>query len=205
MDDMVGFDIGEEFAENMFVYQKALVSIFDGDVSTLRGLLDENPQLAGPIISNWECKKRSIKTLLHAAAHANKEEIVELLVSYGADVNAVVDFTLDTPLHYAADVSGIEAVTKLIALGADVNMPDKFGNTPFVHVTHLGREKLFYALMQGNPTLSTLRRLERDIEKKSENFLWNKDRAARMLEVVRARIQELFTEPSVPTETIPEI
>jgi ankyrin repeat protein len=58
------------------------------------------------------------------------EEIVELLIAEGADVNARDNYKW-TPLNYAAHGGHKEIVELLIAAGADVNARDKDGKTPF--------------------------------------------------------------------------
>ena len=63
---------------------------------------------------------------MHRAAWGRHTEIVELLITNGADVNAKDDRGA-TPLHHAIDK---EIVELLIAEGADVNAKDKRGRTP---------------------------------------------------------------------------
>jgi len=59
------------------------------------------------------------------------DEIVKLLVSNGADVNAEDDKWGQTPLHFAATTQeDIEVVKFLISNGADVNAGRERGNTP---------------------------------------------------------------------------
>jgi len=58
------------------------------------------------------------ETPLHWAAWIGHKEIVELLITAGADVNAKGD---GTPLHHAALRGKKEIVELLIANGADVN------------------------------------------------------------------------------------
>jgi ankyrin repeat protein len=65
-------------------------------------------------------------TPLHWAAHSQKSEIVEVLLQFGADPNAV-DFEGATPLHIAADGQSAEIVAKLIQKGARGNMRNDFG------------------------------------------------------------------------------
>jgi len=68
-------------------------------------------------------------TALHMAASWGYEEIVELLVAKGADVNARGSgWYRRTPLHYA--VFSEEVIALLIAGGADVNARDRKGRTP---------------------------------------------------------------------------
>lgn len=66
---------------------------------------------------------------LHTAAGAGHTDVVELLITNGADVNAV---TPDgrTPLHQAAQNGHTSAVELLLVHGAEVNAKDEYGATP---------------------------------------------------------------------------
>ena len=69
-------------------------------------------------------------TPLHYAAVEGNKEVVELLITKGADVNAKDDQSGETPLHFAAFSGHKEIVELLIAKGADVNAKDDDGKTP---------------------------------------------------------------------------
>lgn len=72
---------------------------------------------------------------LHCAVQMGHTETVELLIRFGADVNAK-DRNQYTPLHVVA-ASGMETVSRmLINAGADVNSQNAFGNTP-LHIACL--------------------------------------------------------------------
>ena len=66
-------------------------------------------------------------TPLNSAAGNGHKEIVELLISKGADVNA--KNAVNKPLHMAAERGHKEIVELLIAEGADVNAKVIFGQT----------------------------------------------------------------------------
>ena len=72
-------------------------------------------------------------TPLHCAARESHNEIAELLIAKGADVNAK-DRQGMTPLHFAAikrhNKEIKEIVELLIAKGADVNAKTDDGGTP---------------------------------------------------------------------------
>ena len=68
------------------------------------------------------------ETLLHCAARNNRTEIVNLLLSKGADVNAR-DNDNRTPLHWAAYYGNTEIVNLLLSKGADVNARDNENRT----------------------------------------------------------------------------
>ncbi len=57
------------------------------------------------------------------------DEIVELLIASGADINAK-DGKERTPLHFAAEEGESDVAAELMRLGADVNARDIIGRTP---------------------------------------------------------------------------
>ena len=59
-----------------------------------------------------------------------RPEFIQLLIEYGADVNAQNDRG-QTPLHIAFSRGDVEVVRGLIQAGADLNVRDEFYNTPF--------------------------------------------------------------------------
>ena len=68
------------------------------------------------------------RPLLHLATQKGRTEIVELLISAGADVNARTAFFItceETPLHLAAWDGHKEIAELLIVNGANVNVRDK--------------------------------------------------------------------------------
>ncbi|XP_069971696.1 poly [ADP-ribose] polymerase tankyrase-2-like isoform X2 [Penaeus vannamei] len=98
--------------------------------------------------------------LLHEAAEEGREEVVEILVEAGADVNAKGSEGR-TPLHEASS-SGQEGVAEILtANGADLNAKTDDGSTP-----------LYLASLNGHvAVVETLARKGADLdEKKSEGF-----------------------------------
>ena len=78
-------------------------------------------------------------TPLHCAAYGGYNEVVELLIENGADVNAKIvnakienanDVNGMTPLHEATFGGYKEIAELLIAKGADVNAKSRFDGTP---------------------------------------------------------------------------
>lgn len=88
-------------------------------------------------------------TPLHVATASNRDVIVRLLVSAGADVNSPMGPHEATPLHIAARC-GFDVVARtLLELGADVNARDAMGETPLMRAAegeHEGIVKLLMAL-----------------------------------------------------------
>lgn len=65
-------------------------------------------------------------SLLHWAADRGCAELIEILISFGADVNAR-DLEYQTPLHYAVSCSYPECVKVLLQHKADVHLKDVDG------------------------------------------------------------------------------
>ncbi|MCP5236837.1 MAG: ankyrin repeat domain-containing protein [Zoogloeaceae bacterium] len=68
-------------------------------------------------------------TPLHIAARWNDPELVALLASAGAEINASGEEGT-TPLHAAAENGALEAAVRLLDLGADPSALDDHGMTP---------------------------------------------------------------------------
>lgn len=85
-------------------------------------------------------------TALHYACISGSDAAVRLLLSYGADVNAV-NAALSAPLHLACQTGTRYIVERLIAAGADVFAQDEGGNTP-THVACMhDRQELLEVLV----------------------------------------------------------
>jgi ankyrin repeat protein len=68
-------------------------------------------------------------TALHFAALKGANDILQMLIAAGADVNAVGDVH-NRPLHLAAAAEQLEAVHLLLVAGADVRVINCYGHTP---------------------------------------------------------------------------
>ncbi|MHB1455654.1 MAG: ankyrin repeat domain-containing protein [Armatimonadota bacterium] len=90
-------------------------------VSTIRGILDQNPELL------W-ARDEGQNTLLHHVAARGDEDIIGFLINKGLDVNDR-NASGSTALHFAA-LERYEAVGLLIDAGADVNAINSTGTTP---------------------------------------------------------------------------
>lgn len=102
----------------------------NGDLFETSTCLDRNPMLVN------QCREGDGRSLLHYAAEDGLKEIVVLLLSYGADVNAL-QFDDSTPLHWAARNGYSEVVELLVTHGgACVNAKDRVGLTPLQYAKH---------------------------------------------------------------------
>ena len=79
---------------------------------------------------------RSENTPLHAAAYRGHTEVVELLIAYGANVNAR-DMRGWIPLHAAVDQGHVKTCERLIAKGADLNARIKGGGYTVLDLANL--------------------------------------------------------------------
>ncbi|XP_041829573.1 ankyrin repeat domain-containing protein 61-like [Melanotaenia boesemani] len=79
---------------------------------------------------NAQVEDQSRQTVLHISVHYRALSAVQILTSYGADVNALDSYG-KTPLHMAAGMLDKDIITSLISQGADINMGVQHsGNTP---------------------------------------------------------------------------
>lgn len=99
-----------------------------GDVAQAEKLLKSGANI------DWSIKDKNNRTYLHRAVQSGEIDIVRLLVSKGADVNAVGPIG-KTPLHLATEFRQQAVVEYLIAHGANINAQNIEGNTPLHSAT----------------------------------------------------------------------
>ncbi|RYG25308.1 ankyrin repeat domain-containing protein [bacterium] len=96
-----------------------------GNLALVRSLIEKHPE--------WiHARDKESSTPLHWAAWKGHPEIIDLLVSAGADVHSHNEngHWGTTPLHAAAHGNQRAAAEALIRLGADVNLAKTGGGTP---------------------------------------------------------------------------
>ncbi|HJO09593.1 MAG TPA: ankyrin repeat domain-containing protein [Verrucomicrobiota bacterium] len=94
------------------------------------------------------CKEApEVDLTLHEAISKGHDEMVELLIEQGADVNGK-DVGGGTPLGWAAKFGHKEIARLLIAQGADVNAKNYFGWTPLHEAAGVGHNKICELLIE---------------------------------------------------------
>lgn len=133
-----------------------------GELDSVRALLESDPQLLNVIDQGGY-------TPLHKAAYNGHVEIVEYLISKGADLNARSN-SGSTPLHGAAFHGHPEAVRTLIEKGAEIDIKNNGGYTPFLGACAGGRFDAASLLIEHGADINAL---TADSNSALQNALWN--------------------------------
>jgi len=101
-----------------------------GDTAKIKEILGVDAKLI-------EARDTDGSTALHCATWKGHQDVVALLLSAGADVNAenTNDHWGTTPLHAATHANQTAIAQMLIDHGANLNAPDMNGKTPLFHTT----------------------------------------------------------------------
>jgi ankyrin repeat protein len=83
---------------------------------------------------------------LHTAAINGQNQVIELLLANGADVNAGGKVIM-TPLHFAASAGQKDTAELLLAKGADIHAKDGNGWTPLHTAARCGKKELVELLL----------------------------------------------------------
>lgn len=121
----------------------------ENDIETVQAILKQQPEMAAlGDYNGW--------TALHCAVGYGHMEIVELLISHGADVNAV-DKSGWSALRYAVLNANVELIQYLLLHGADINAVDNGGWSLLHYAASSGQTHIALLLLEngGNPTQST--------------------------------------------------
>jgi ankyrin repeat protein len=87
-------------------------------------------------------------TVLIAAACRGSNQLVDILLRLGAEVNATMEASGRTALACAVMNEQIETVRLLIEAGADLEIADKQGNTPLMTAKSTGSEEIIELLKE---------------------------------------------------------
>jgi len=122
-------------------------AVKSGNIDKVKKMLSQDPNLA---ISRDDGSKGHLhkgKTPLHWAAFRGNEEMILLLISAGADVNAKDKLGI-TPLNYAISAVKNKAVVILVQNKADVNIGDELaGETPLHRAAARGSKRVIKLLI----------------------------------------------------------
>jgi len=110
----------------------------------LCGMLLTRPRLPRANINAVEMKE---KTPLHLAVAHGRDDIVELLINYGANVKARSDGGW-TPLHNACQQGSVKVVKMLLAAGAEINARVLNGNTPLHEAALAGHLEIVQCFLE---------------------------------------------------------
>lgn len=117
------------------------------DVDRVKEILKNKPELV-------DTTDNRFRKPLHYAAQRGYVEVMEILLSYKADVNAkVMERSPDgilgwTPLHLAAERGRVAAVELLLAKGADIEAKDCWGRTPLFLASAEGQLQVMQVLVK---------------------------------------------------------
>eukprot|EP01104_Vermistella_antarctica_P003206 TRINITY_DN13376_c0_g1_i1.p1 TRINITY_DN13376_c0_g1~~TRINITY_DN13376_c0_g1_i1.p1 ORF type:complete len:301 (+),score=47.98 TRINITY_DN13376_c0_g1_i1:479-1381(+) len=135
---------------NMFTSKKTkeknlIVAAGEGDVDKVRSLLDHHGV-------NLNCTGSYGDTPLREACVRDRDEVVRLLITRGADIDPK-DVWQRTPLHYTT--GSIKCARYLLDNNANVNSADENGVTPLYKACGLGKEDLARLLLSHGGTLGS--------------------------------------------------
>lgn len=108
-------------AEEISVNTSFLTRVMQGNVKNLREFIENNPTVKINYAPNYTANMSA----LHIAAQNGNNEMVELLISFGADFNQVGGKSSDTALIIAAKHYHEEVVNYLLSIGADDSIKNK--------------------------------------------------------------------------------
>lgn len=127
------------YVGSVFMYSPCLAEeIHDaarqGDLAKVKEMLAHTPGLL-------HLKTESGKTPLHFAAEGGHLDVVDFLLSKGAEVDAR-NADDETPLHYAAGYSHMDVIKRLLEAESNVNAESKAGDTPLLYVRFMLRKEV---------------------------------------------------------------
>ncbi|MFC1793591.1 ankyrin repeat domain-containing protein [Planctomycetota bacterium] len=132
-------EISEDVQPMSFLHKAAAA----GDIAEVKRLID-----TGANISSLSCDSgSSVRTPLHEAAIAGHKDVAEILLSRGAQPDAL-DNLRYTPLHCAAEHGHKDMASLLINKGADVNAKTLEDWTPLHLVCQQGKREVAKFLIE---------------------------------------------------------
>ena len=133
-----------------------------GDLAAVQIELNNGEKVNAKDMDNW--------TPLHIAVRFKHQELVELLIASGANVNAQGGWQKAAPLHWASSAGHMKIVELLIANGANVNAKAKNGGTPLDWAKVEGKQQVAdFIFKQGGKT-------EEQLKKNIVKLLYSKEK-----------------------------
>lgn len=105
---------------------------FEGESALICALFMRRPELAKFLIhlgADVKMEGNNRQPLFWAVFDGN-EDIIDLILTRGADINAK-DHNEETALHFACEVNSSKIISFLLRKGANTNVKDENGGTPF--------------------------------------------------------------------------
>ena len=115
-------DSSHDASENLADWN-LLRAVKENRAELVRGLLQKSD-------SDANAKDDDGTSLLHTAAEGNFTDVGQLLVDYGADINAKIKAGDFQPIHVAIMTNSIDMLWLLIDAGADIEAPASHGIRP---------------------------------------------------------------------------
>ncbi|KAG4074667.1 hypothetical protein HA402_004538 [Bradysia odoriphaga] len=84
-------------------------------------------------------------TVLHLLSSTERQPVIEWIINYGAQVNAVNPSTGQTPLHYAMASGAIENAVLLLKHGASIELSDSFQLRPLNYCRTPNNKKIKFS------------------------------------------------------------
>ena len=103
-----------------------------------------------------EMRPLSMQTVLHTAAFTGKNASVEVLLSWGAEVNPQ-DHDVSTPLHIACQEGHLLCVLTLLKAEASLTLPNHQGSLPIHLAAQNNRMEVVRSLLEHGCSLNTVR------------------------------------------------
>ncbi len=123
----------------------------NGDADVVASLLDSSKY--GELAADVNVKELDDFTALHYAASEGRTEVVRVLLSRDAAVDAK-STSLRTPLHIACYRGNADIIALLVGKGADINAQESEGNTPAHILSQCGWHEALAWVLRQNPNLS---------------------------------------------------
>jgi ankyrin repeat protein len=103
-------------------------------------------------MTDLEARTSLSRTPLHLASMRGHQAVVKLLISEGADIDAV-DTYLNTPIHYSSQFGHVECTKRLLKHGASFRMRNNLGQTAWDCAGSMEVYELFFSYYSTSGTV----------------------------------------------------